>query len=231
MTHVGVILALPRVYATLQFSYRLESYILLGCSGAVLALLALARGEDRALRLWSWLLLPVLLVSLVGALQQTAAYPRMSPDRYTALAGFYKPGTGGETLNDYFDSALPSIDPREALPAVTFAPTAVRDERIAEVVRAHPGELLITNLAGPPGLVHVDGARIAGIDGFDHDVLQVLPAARSVSGAARTQRISLSPAESWPVVLGRVLSLLGLALLTVQLAAIGLRRRRASTRS
>ncbi len=44
MTHAGLILALPRAYATLQFSYRLESYVLLALSGTVLAALVLDQG-------------------------------------------------------------------------------------------------------------------------------------------------------------------------------------------
>ena len=44
MTHAGLILALPRMYATLQFSFRLESFVLLGVSAAIVAA---RRGEKR----------------------------------------------------------------------------------------------------------------------------------------------------------------------------------------
>jgi hypothetical protein len=76
MTHAGLILALPRYYATLQYSYRLENYVLLGLSAAVLCVLVLARGTHPRLRIWTrWALPPILLIAVIGAVQQSAAYP------------------------------------------------------------------------------------------------------------------------------------------------------------
>jgi len=76
MTHAGLILALPRYYATMQYSYRLEPYALLGVSGTVLAVLVLARDARGGLRSWvRWALAPVLVVAVTGAIQQVAAYP------------------------------------------------------------------------------------------------------------------------------------------------------------
>jgi hypothetical protein len=74
MTHAGLILALPRIYATLQFSFRLESYVLLGIAGAMLAALVVNRDGGPVARYWTWALVPVLAVSIVGAAQQTAAH-------------------------------------------------------------------------------------------------------------------------------------------------------------
>jgi hypothetical protein len=77
VTHAGLILALPRYYSTLQFSYRLENYALLGLSGSVLSILVLAKTETRSrLRSWSrWALPSILAVAVVGSIQQVAAYP------------------------------------------------------------------------------------------------------------------------------------------------------------
>src|SRR5262249_57994395 len=51
MTHPGVVLDLPRPYTYLQFGFRLETYVLLGLSAAVLAILVLARGWPLGWRL------------------------------------------------------------------------------------------------------------------------------------------------------------------------------------
>ncbi len=50
MTHPDLILDLPHPYTLLQFSYRLETYLLLGLCGAVLATLVLVRHWPRRWR-------------------------------------------------------------------------------------------------------------------------------------------------------------------------------------
>jgi hypothetical protein len=236
MTHAGLLLALPRAYATLQFSYRLESYVLLALSATVLATLVLARRGGRAMRAWMWVLLPVLGVSVVGAIQQAGAHPRSGVDRYAALRKDYEsdsPGTG-EALSDYFDVRLPVMAARPAgAAAVDFDPGAVRNDRISRVVHLQPGALLYTNLQGPPGLVHVAGARIAGVTREAYDVLEIdrhPGAGRDTPGrgGSAAETISLSPAHSLPVVLGRALTLVGAVALVVQFAALAIRRRRAA---
>jgi hypothetical protein len=63
--------------------------------------------------------------------------------------------------------------------------------------------------------VHVAGARVVGRDLGGHMVLDV-----SQPKEGRAARISLSPADSAPVLLGRVLALLALAYLVVGLVAV-----------
>jgi hypothetical protein len=99
MTHAGLILALPRYYSTLQYSYRLESYALLALSGAVLSVLVLAQGESRRLRAWTrWALPPALVVATVGAAQQAAAYPSTA-NRDSAVAYWSQPPTPSEAAS------------------------------------------------------------------------------------------------------------------------------------
>jgi hypothetical protein len=105
MTHAGLILALPHYWATVQYSLRLESDVLLGLSGTLLSLLVLAKTEAPRLRLWvRWALVPVLAVSVVGAVQQTAAYPS-TEDRYAALASWERAPTAYEASSAVASSA------------------------------------------------------------------------------------------------------------------------------
>jgi hypothetical protein len=235
MTHAGLILALPRAYATLQFSYRLESYVLLALSGTVLAILVLAMSGGREALLLRWALLPVLAVSVVGAIQQTDAYPA-GGNRYTLLANIYTPRApgAGEVLTDYVDVHLRVLnDPNGRPPEVHFTPTAVHDNHVSEVVHLHPGQLVYTNLQGPPSLVHVAGAKIVGINRAGYDVLEIGPATGAAQGTANrgattpTETVSLSPIDSLPVVAGRVLTLAAVAILLTQFLALAVRRRRA----
>jgi hypothetical protein len=232
MTHAGVVLALPRYYATLQFSYRLESYVLLALSGTVLATLVLLKRGGPGTRALTWTLVPVVAVSVVGAIQQADAHPSGGPDRYNLLANLYTPRApgAGEVLEDYVDVSLPLLnDPSGRPPEVKFPPSEMHDNRISEVVHLAPGQLAYTNLQGPPSLVHVAGARIAGITREGFDVLEIDPAGTpgSTTGPTPgTETVSLSPIDTLPVVAGRVLTLLAIAALLVQFAALAIRRRR-----
>jgi hypothetical protein len=241
MTHEGLLLALPRPYLQLQFSYRLESYVLLGVSGAVLAALALTRGAGsgaRRMRAWSWTLVPILIVSVVGAIQQTSSYPG-GDQRRGAFSSYLKPPLGKWGWPDYLDIqpnttpyAIGSTgQPRE----IAFPATAVHDDRVSEVVHLRPGEKVYTNIAAAyPGMVHVTGARIVGIDAATDDVLEVDPGAGS-GGQASTRRgasvptetITVSQADSPPIVLGRLLTLVAVVVLAAELAAPAVRRLRA----
>lgn len=229
MTHAGLILALPRLYATLQFSFRLESYVLLGASGALLAVLVLARDGSRNVRLWTWMLAPIMVVSVVGAIQQTDAYPP-GKSRGAALTSYLVPPFARKGLLDYADADLNYVEKR--LPQVDFPPTTVHGDRASTVVRLPAGQLVDTNIGGPPELVHVTGARIVGNDPEANDVLEIggRPGASGRAGARRgrsapARTISLSAAGSLPVILGRLLTLLALVVLAVELALLAVRRR------
>ncbi len=107
----------------------------------------------------------------------------------------------------------------------------MRHDHISEVVHLVPGQFVYTNLQGPPSLVHVTGAKIAGIDREGYDVLEIGPAARpaaqstaSAGASPSTETVSLSPAEPLPVVLGRVLTLAAAVVLLLQFVALAIRR-------
>ncbi len=238
MTHPGLVLVLPQAYATLQFTYRLESYVLLALSGAVLAALVLAEREGRRARLSTWTLVPVLAVSVVGAIQQARAHPT-GGERYALLASLYHSPGAGELLTDYVDVHLrPLTDPNGRPPEVHFNPAAVHDNHTTKVVHLEPGQFAYSNLQGPPSLVHLTGARIVGINGEGYDVLEVGratgPAGQSgAKGAARpAETITVSQADPLPVVAGRVLTLAAALALLGQFGALAvraLRRRRSGS--
>lgn len=106
MTHAGLILALPRYYSTLQYSYRLENYVMLGVSGTVLCVLVLAQDEVRRLRWARWALAPILVVAAIGAIQEAAAYPSTPGiSRSDLLAGWLRPPSAFEASSYLTDSS------------------------------------------------------------------------------------------------------------------------------
>jgi hypothetical protein len=270
MTHAGLILALPRFYATVQYAHRLEPYALLGLSGAVLCSLVLAKGKIRALRPWTqWALPPILAIGMIGAIQQAAGYPATT-DRDAEVASWSIPLSPSEDRSyettsaeatsasgvfiEYVDVHQPILTGAEVhqsilngsevhppvlkgslerLPLVHFDTTSELGAGISTELHLYPGELVNSNLFGSPGLVHVTGARIVGInDGDGADVLEVDPASPSSRGrgtSARAGTISVSPSASFPVVLGRVLTLCAVTALLLQFGLLAVRRRKHAT--
>jgi hypothetical protein len=231
MTHAGLILALPRPYTLLQFSYRLEGYVLMGVSGAVLAILVLARSGPPRLRRYAWTLLPVLALSLIGAIQQVDAYPSVSAPRFAVFTPSAE--VFAEEYDDYGYVPLPLIYGK-TLPVLRFSPTAIHDNRFSAAIRMRPGQLAYTNIGGGPDLLHITGATVVGRDARYHLVLAVgagsaAPPSVHPDTPITTEHIGISPVESSPIVLGRLISfgaLIMLALELVWLAGRGYRRAR-----
>jgi hypothetical protein len=232
MTHAGLILALPRVYAALQFSFRLESFVLLGLSGAILAVLVIARDSSPRLRRWTWLLAPIAAVSVIGALEQTGAHPP-GKSRATALASYLTPPPEHLGQLDYVDARLP-VDEAQ-LPLVEFPlSTVASDGHASATVHLPRDRLVATNIRGGPELVRVTGARIVGVGMGTDDVLEVTAgtsasqsgSAAGASAPARTATISVGPAEPLPVLAGRAISLIAAVVLLAELASIAARAAR-----
>lgn len=234
MTHPGAILALPRIYATLQFAFRLESFALLGVSGTLLAALVAMRrpppqpeGWQRLLAPWHWLLVPVALVCVVGALEQVGAHHRLRP-RSTALASFSTPTFEQEGLLNYVDDELPIM--RKPLPQIRFPAGRAPGGRLVARVPAGAGLRVDSNLRAGPDFVDLEGARIVGTDAQANDVLELTGAGRPGVGgppvAAGAPRVAVSAAENLPIVAGRYLSLVALAVLATELGVLVLRAAR-----
>jgi hypothetical protein len=241
MTHAGLILALPRVYSTLQFSFRLESFLLLGISGAMVAALALARDAGPRLRRLTWLLVPVALVAVIGAIEQADAHLQ-GESRGLALSSYSTPLSEEFGQRDYVDAKLPIDTAR--MPAIAFPLAAIAATgRATQSVRVPPGRLVATNLRAGPEFAAVTGARIVALDERFDDVLEVRPRASAASatkggGAARsraprTASISVAAADRLPVVAGAAISAVAAIVLLGELAwiAVGAWRGRAGGRT
>jgi hypothetical protein len=145
------------------------------------------------------------------------------------------PSSPGEPLLDYVDVDQPVVSARAGrLTELEFDTALAPGNHLSKAIALRPGTVVQSNLLAPPALVHVGGARIIGINGeTGADVLEVGPPSRSPgsrTGPSSPRTITVSPAASLPVILGRVLTLCGLAALAGQLLFLGLRRRRSSAR-
>jgi hypothetical protein len=257
MTHPELILMLPRYYATMQFSYRLESYVLFGVSGAVLTLLVLAQRGIPRLRTWTyWALPPILVVAIIGAAQQTTAYPH-AEDRNAIVASWNQipteaqassfatasspPKSSAGLLKDYIDVRQPTLNgsfehPNGSLQHIAFihfATTSTPGDRISADTHLRGGELADSNLFASPNFVHVTGARIIGINAGDgSDVLEISPGSSSTISrgtSATPGTISVASSASLPIVLGRALTLCAVIALMLQFGLLAIRGRKCAT--
>jgi len=221
MTHPRLLLSLPRPYTLIQFSYRLETYVLLALCGAILAALMLARGRSLRARAWTWMALPVCAVSLIGAIGQLTSYPYPGQDRYETLESYGEVNTGDN--RDFQDGSAPVLG-GAGLAKVEIPPEAVHGDSVSFATQAPPGMLLDTNIGAGPYLLHVTGAKAVGVDSETGDaILRVGSADGGPSGTAATQTITVGAAHSLPVVLGAVLSACGAAALVLQLLVLAAR--------
>jgi hypothetical protein len=227
MSQLSLIKVLPSPYDLLQFSYRLEAYILLAFAGAVIGVLVLLRRGNGKRAMWAWVLVPVLAWSVIGAIDQLRQRPPSGLPPVTAALP-YNTSTEQPGGPDYTTSDLPLVafDPNAAI--VRFPTDGERGKPAKVTVNASPGDYLQTNIMTMPQLVHLDGARFIARQSLGRAVVQVSKDAKP--GAAV---ITLRAARPWPVVGGTILSLVGLAGLALNgvAIAIGARRRRHATRT
>jgi hypothetical protein len=224
MTHPKLLLALPDPWLMIQFSYRLESFILFGLCGAVIAALVLLNHSSR--RWLPALLIPLAALGIVDAIRQIHGAPR-SPDPvvlpYDDLASF--------GLGDFGDAQVRKLSPPAGMTPVIFTQALVDHDRIEADVRARPGDLLYTNVMTPAELIDVQGARVVGRwlgppwnPGWQRCSYLVL----QVGGDARPglAHIGIRQAQTAPVVGGSILSILGVLGLAANVVVIIRARRR-----
>lgn len=192
---LSLLLALPSPWGLLQLGYRLEAYVMLAVSGAVVAALTVLR--DRR---WAWALLPILVISLAQGRQQATieGNPDVGPSYQRATIP-YNSRTSVQGSADYAEAKVPlaqnpggapiRFDPTHPDAPVAVAPGGADTERAS-------------NLVAAPTFVTVHGAQIVGRLPSGTAVLRVDDGATEVRVTAR---------HPWPLQLGIVLSLLGLA--------------------
>ena len=225
MTHPRWILALPEPWQMIQFTYRLENFVLFGICGAMIAALALV-GRRRWL---TALLLPIVALSVIGAAIQRHDAPRANY-RYSADID----SSASFNIGDFADAKLKQRLPDASGKLLLGGRSNVKRGRLVADIRAAPGGMIFTNFMTPPSFVDVQGARVVGRwpaqpagAGWQRRWSLVLQVDRGAKpGKAH---IVVKEARTLPIVAGRVISLfglLGLAAIGAAIAAGELRRRR-----
>jgi hypothetical protein len=215
MTHSGLIADLPKPYHYVQYSYRLESYLLMVISGAMIAALAFERRQATGWRSWRILLGAVVVASAIGAATQVANHPNDQPDRGSVFDPTQQPPPSQVGLRDYDDASLPTAQFGSA-PVAAFAPREIRHERARETLLVAPTQRLVrTNVVGAPYFVDVEGGRIVG-RAINGTMVLALP-----SEHGRSVTVTVRRAANAPTAIGRTLSALGaLSLLLLVLAGL-----------
>jgi hypothetical protein len=217
---------LPTTLSYVQFTYRLETYIILGLALLVAVLLHAIQGwRAQSPRQARWLELGLgaaLAIGVAAGVWQTWDTPSTTfSTRAQATADPHKqPGTWYDT-GGFRDRSRKVID----LPPsqkVIFPPADLGDDKLTKVVQLPPNDAPIsTNVAAGDYLVRIKGARSVGRTADGYQVVQpveVLPGHKA--------RLTLEAQTSKVVVGGRVVTYLALAFIAAALAAIGLSGRR-----
>ncbi len=224
MSHPRVLLGLPDPWLMLQFSYRLETFVLFAICGAVIAALAIL-GRSRHQRL-TWLLLPILVFSVIGATHQVR-----NATLATEEAGVDIDAFASFSMGDFADVSIKQRRPERNAQAINFPRALVQHGKIDVTLPVQPGQVLYTNLMVPPQMISVQGARVVGrwakpplTPGWQrrwHLALQI-----DKNATPGQAHLVIREAQTLPIVGGKILSLLGLLGLTANAVVIGRAARR-----
>jgi hypothetical protein len=207
MTHSEWILWLPTPWDRLQAPYRLEAYITLGVAGAAICALALGARATGRRRYWSLALVPIVAVTFIQGKQLVdeplgpnplgPPWPQPQP---------YETSNQWMGASDYVDSRLPVVQTDPAIPVAEFSVSdAEHGDKATATVAVGPQQYVATNLKAATWLIRVKGGKIVAADRLGNAVIQT-----DKSAASGTARITVEGSNPWPVVVGRVLSALGL---------------------
>jgi hypothetical protein len=208
-TRLNWILWLPSPYDRIQAPYRLQAYITLGMGAFVVCALALmARTRDWR-RWWLLALVPVILVtvgtakSFVDAPLGPVYHPPWDQPRpYWAQD---EPPWGA---GDYVDGRLDRLQIDPTMERAVFDPKVAQDKlKVSTKVLASPGQLVASNLKAATWLVKLDGAKVVAMDPIGNAIMEV-QGQPDANGKVTLTAQAKSP---WPVIVGRILTLLGLA--------------------
>jgi hypothetical protein len=225
ITHPRPITVLPDPWQMIQFSYRLETFVLFGICGGMIAALVLV---NRSAHRWvSFVLVPIMAFSVIGAYRQVRDVPLRPSKLIWTIDNFYPFSIGD--FADASEKVLTSPGP----PKVYLRKDVHRDHLDA-TVNARPGEVIYIDLMTSPQLVDIDGARVVGrwaVPSKDPGRQPRWYLALRIDDDATPgkARITVHEARSLPIVGGRIISTLGLLGLGANAAVIALaalRRRR-----
>jgi hypothetical protein len=228
MTHPRLISALPDPWQMIQFSYRLETFVLFGICGAVIAALVLLGPDGH--RWLTALLLPILALSVLGALRQIDDVPRR-PSNFAWTIDSLAPFSTG----DFADASMRPLPQDAGLQKLTFTRSDVHRDRLETTIRAQPGEIVHLNLMAISQMIDVQGARVVGRwagkpYGTGWQVPWFLALQIDDDATPGKARVVIREAHTLPIVGGRIISILGLLGLAANGAMIprSHRRRRES---
>jgi hypothetical protein len=229
LTHYSLIMGLPHPYDQIQAPYRLEAYVNLAVGGLIIAALVLVmRARPTWIRRWTWVALPIMLLIVVQARGQVLDHmPENSPGPAWRSAAPYLTHDVRLGMADYINMNVPDYQADHVFPYLTFSPGQTeKTGRGVATVDANPGEYVASNLKVSTPLIKVQGAKIVARDQVGNAFLQIDAGAKP--GAAR---VVVTPAHPAPVVLGRILTLLGLLGLAAIAASLFVRGRRVRMRA
>jgi hypothetical protein len=220
------ILALPDPWILIQFSFRLETFVLFGICGSVIVVLRLL---DRDVHRWLiGILLPILMLSVISAAVLKPHIPRSSYRPTTNIDLFAAAGIG-----DYADGTLRKLPTDQRKPVLRIKRADLKQGRLVGDLPATPGALIYTNVLSPSRMIHVEGAHVVARwsqpwwSGWqDHWALVLKIDQNATPGKAH---VVIREARSLPIVSGRIISILGLLGLLANatvIARAGWRRRR-----
>jgi hypothetical protein len=226
MKHPRLITVLPDPWQMIQFSFRLETFVLFGICGAVVAALVLL-GPDTHRRLTA-LLLPILALSVIGALKQVHDVPRRPDTVPSTIDNLTAFSTG-----DFADASL-KPRPQDARPqVVAFKRSDVHRDRFETTFRARPRDIIYLDLMAISQMIDVQGARVVGrwpAEPYNPGWQLRWFLALQINDDATPGRahVVIREARTLPIVSGRIISILGLLGLAANAAVIarGHRRRR-----
>ena len=225
----------PFPYAAIQFPYRLGSYLFYAVAALVLISALLLQRQATADP--TGRLLPGLRAALIGACaisiglcvwQEWVPNTRIGDtyeDRGQALASasvgprtWYDPGS-------YSDRSAPVVPTPDKLDLI-IAPATVHGERFAAWVKLPEGrQPFQTNIAGGSYLVHISGVQPVGRDP------EGLVVVRRLRGSHGPVHLVIETAHSFPIELGRILSILAVLAVLLLVLGAGARGRRIARRS
>jgi hypothetical protein len=221
----------PFPFDTIQFPYRLNSYLALAVAGIVMVgVLALQRrpapargGVSNGLRL---ALAGVTIISVGLCVWQTWVpnvafpYPRYYSNRSEVLADAHSVPDTWYDGGAYRDTSAPLVHvPNER--GLEIPPSLVRGDRFAAWMNVPPGpQPIATNILGGAYLVHIAGLKRVGAGPNGEAVVE------RPDGGSEPVHVVIETAHSLFVELGRVVSLLALLAALLVLVAVARGRRR-----
>jgi hypothetical protein len=222
MTHVNL---LHGPFTMLQYAFRLESYVNLTITGAVLVALVLVTAcPGRAARLCVAALVAVVAISAVQAARQVDVHRDASNNGdLTANPSYFDP-YGQTHAQDYAVGDGPVMSP-VGLTKLTIPVENVHNGTVSGQLEARAGDLFLTNLVTMPQFIKITGASFFAVEPSG---LMVIRIGRVSQPGPAT--ITVSERRPAPVRIGAWLSILGLLVLAADLVVIAARwwrRRRA----